>query len=72
MKNFAFEKGYNQIPVGKAKEVKAKLMKELGINSRPAWLSRLRGDVEPKVSEAEAIERVFAEYKIPKAEIWGT
>lgn len=44
-------------------------MEALGITTRMAFLNRLRGDVEPKVSEAKAIESIFAEFGIK--EVWG-
>lgn len=69
MNSYAFEKGFNQIPVGLVKKVKKELMEVLDIKSKPAWLNRLRGNVEPKVSEASAIETVFKKYGITK--IWG-
>lgn len=47
----------------------AKLMAALNINTRMAFLNRLKGEVEPKVSEARAIEAVFAEYGIK--DVWG-
>ena len=41
----------------------------LGITTNVAWLNRLNGKVEPKVSEAKAIEETFAKYGIK--EVWG-
>ena len=41
----------------------------LNITTRAAWGKRLKGDVEPKISEARAVESVFAEYGIK--EVWG-
>ena len=41
----------------------------LGLTSTPPFYQRLNGKVEPKVTEAEAIERIFAEYGI--TEVWG-
>ena len=69
MNTFSFQKGFNQVPYSKARKLRTDLKEVLKINSRPAWLNRLRGNVEPKVSEAQAIERIFAEYGI--SEIWG-
>lgn len=67
--NYSFKKGYNQVPVGKVKEVKAELMQELGIKSDPSWLTRLRGNYDPKVSDIRAIERVFSKHGI--TDVWG-
>ncbi|MGL5914159.1 MAG: hypothetical protein ACRCZB_08330 [Bacteroidales bacterium] len=44
-------------------------MAALKISSNPSFWARLNGHVEPKVSEAEAIERIFSEYGI--TEVWG-
>lgn len=69
MSVYSFQKGFNQVTVQEARKLRNDLKEALKINSRPAWLNRLRGNVEPKVSEAKAIEEVFAEYGI--TEIWG-
>lgn len=66
---FSFNKGWSQVKNGDISECRAKLMAALGINTRMAFLNRLKGEVEPKVSEAKAIEAVFADYGI-KA-VWG-
>lgn len=49
--------------------VKSEVMSALGITTNVAWLNRLNGKVEPKVSEAKAIEETFAKYGIK--EVWG-
>lgn len=66
---FSFLKGWNKVLQKDAKEVREKLMCALCITTNPGFLLRLRGRVEPKVSEAAAIEAVFAEYGI--TDIWG-
>jgi hypothetical protein len=66
---FSFKKGFDQVPVGKVPELRANLMKALDIKSYPAWLRRLRGEVDPKASEIRAVEEVFSTYGIKK--IWG-
>lgn len=66
---FSFNKGWLQVKNGDMSECRNKLMEVLGIKSRVAFLNRLKGDVEPKVSEVRAIESVFAEYGIK--DIWG-
>lgn len=68
---FAFERGYNEVPLGQAEEAKQELMKIFNISSRPAWLRRLRGEVKPKVDEYEAVEQVLARYGVPKSKVWG-
>jgi hypothetical protein len=47
-----------------------KIMNALGleVTSRASWALHLKGIVEPKVSEARAIENIFAEYGI--TDIW--
>ena len=54
---------------GDARVVKKKLWVALDIGSRQTFSERMKGKVEPRVSEAEAIERVFAEYGI--TDVWG-
>lgn len=49
--------------------VKSDIMQALCISSRPAWLARLNGTIEPKVSEAQAIEDIFKKYGV--SDIWG-
>ena len=44
-------------------------MDALGLTTKVAFYNRLNGDVEPKVSEAKAIEDIFNNYGI--TEIWG-
>lgn len=69
MENFSFKKGYSQVRRIDAQAVKEQIMNALGLTTRAAWWKRLNGIVEPKVSEAAAIESIFAEYGI--TEIWG-
>ena len=66
---FSFNKGWSQVKNGDVRRCRKKLMEALGITTRMAFLNRLRGDVEPKVSEAKVIESIFAEFGIN--EIWG-
>lgn len=69
MKSYSFKRGFDQVPVGVVKTVKSEIMAALGITTHPAWLNRLRGTTEPKVSEAQAIENVFKSHGIK--EVWG-
>lgn len=66
---FSFLKGWGQVTQNDSKQVKTEIMTALKINTRAGWGQRLRGDVEPRVSEAKAIEVIFAKYKI--TEVWG-
>lgn len=67
--NYSFKKGLDQVPLGKVQDIKSELMSALDIKSHPAWLRRLRGDVDPKASEISAIEGVFQKYGIKQ--VWG-
>ena len=62
--SYSFKKGFDQVPVGKAEAVKAELMMALKIESKSAWLRRLNGNVDPRVSEIAAVESVFAAHGI--------
>lgn len=66
---FSFEKGFNKVSIKNCKPLRNDLKSALKINSTPAWLNRLRGKIEPKVSEARAIEAIFSVYGIE--DIWG-
>jgi hypothetical protein len=68
-KKYPFKKGYDKVPGGIQPNVKAELMKVLNIKTRAAWLKRLKGEVEPTVSEAQNIEKVFRKHGI--TDIWG-
>lgn len=66
---FAFQLGLSQVKNRDIQKVKKELMQKLGLSSRMAFLNRVKGNVEPKVSEAKAIEETFAKYGIK--EVWG-
>ena len=68
-KKYPFKKGFDKVPGGSQPGVKAALMKVLNIKTRAAWLKRLKGEVEPTVSEFQAIEKVFRRHGI--TDIWG-
>lgn len=68
-KDFSFQKGWSQVKNGDLAECRDKLMAALNITTRAAWGKRLKGEVEPKISEVRAVENVFAEYGI--TEVWG-
>lgn len=69
VRSFSFKKGWNQLRHGDVEQARNKLMDALRLTSTPPFYQRLNGKVEPKVTEAEAIERIFAEYGI--TEVWG-
>jgi len=66
---FSFNKGWSQVKNGDIARCREQLMAALNISSRVAFLNRLKGEVEPKISEVRAIESVFAEYGI--TDVWG-
>lgn len=66
---FSFKRGFGQVKIKDQQSVRSKIMKALDINSRGAWRLRLEGEIEPRVSEAQAIEKIFSEYGIK--DIWG-
>jgi hypothetical protein len=69
---YSFEKGWSQRRKCDEWELRTKLSEamNLKIENRMGWSAHLRGIVEPKVSEAIAIEAIFAEYGI--TEVWGS
>lgn len=69
MRNYAFQKGFSQVMNKDVQAVRHEIMDALNVTTRPAFLSRLRGEVEPKVSEAEKIEAIFAKYGV--TDVWG-
>ena len=69
MKKFAFKKGYGQVQQKDLPAVRKELMSALGVNTRVSLGNYMRGLVEPKVTQAQAIEAVFNKYGI--TEIWG-
>ena len=66
---FSFRNGLDQVPSGLLRKVKEELMQALNIQTRAGFLTRVRGEVEPKVSEAKSIEAIFKQYGITK--VWG-
>jgi hypothetical protein len=69
MRNYAFQKGFSQVMNKDVQAVRHEIMEALNVTTRPAFLSRLRGEVEPKVSEAEKIEAIFSKYGV--TDVWG-
>ena len=66
---FSFQKGWYQVPQGKAAEVRKKIAVALGITTRMAFLHRMNGKVSHTPAEQEVIERIFSEYNI--TDVWG-
>lgn len=69
-KQQGFRSGLNQVKVGDYKEVVEELKKALGINNRNSFYAYRDGAIEPKVTQAEAVEGVFNRFGVTK-DIWG-
>ena len=69
MNNFSFQRGFSQVMQKDVAIVRAEIMTALDITTRSSWGARLTGKVEPKVSEAQQIEAIFAKYGIK--DVWG-
>ena len=68
MNKLSFKKGYEQVQIKDLQDVRSEIMHALGITTLQAFRNRMNGEVEPKVSEVQEIERVFNKYG--KKEIW--
>lgn len=66
---FAFRKGWSQLKLRDTKECRERIMKALNITTKVGFCQRMRGGVEPKVSQARALEEIFKSYGI--TDIWG-
>ena len=66
---FSFSKGWSQLRHCDAPVARKKLMRSLNVNTRQGFLNRMYGTVEPRVTEHESVERIFAEYGI--TDVWG-
>lgn len=64
MAKFSIRQGFGQVQNKDMITVKMRIMNILGIGSRTQWSAYLRGKVEPKVSQAQEIERLFCEFGI--------
>ncbi len=64
-----FQRGFSQLSVGDAKAAREELLKALGVNNEISFYNYRRGDIEPKASQAAAVEAVFHKYGI--TDIWG-
>ena len=70
MKNtgyYSFRRAYESLPHGKVNQVRQELMEVLGVGTVGLY-RRIRGEIEPRISEAKAIEKVFQKYGIKK--VW--
>lgn len=69
-KQQGFRNGLNQVKMGDYKKVVEELKKALGINNRNSFYAYRDGAIEPKVTQAEAVEGVFNRFGVTK-DIWG-
>ena len=51
-------------------KARTEIMQVLNITSRTGWNDRLKGKVQPKVTEKEAIESILNKYGVTQ-NIWG-
>lgn len=68
-KSKSFNKGLREVPHGKIKEVKKKLMAALGVTSPLGYRNRRNGRVDHTIDDCIAIEAVFSQYDIKQP--WG-
>lgn len=68
MSKFSFAKGFGQVQLKDADEVKAKIMAVFEIKNRTSWSDRLNGRIEPTVSQHESVEQVF--HSLGITDIW--
>ena len=66
---WGFIRGLQQLRVGEVEEVKAEIMAALKITTNVSYINRKTGKIEPKISEARAIEEIFAKRGI--TDVWG-
>jgi hypothetical protein len=64
MKIYGFKKGWVQANDKQKKSLMKGLMKIYGVTTVQAVYARIRGEVEPKVSEAEETAKLFARHGI--------
>ena len=68
---FSFYRGWEQRRAMDSDAIRDEIMSMLGIRTRMGWQDRLYGRTEPKVTEVERINAIFAKYCITE-NIWGT
>lgn len=66
---FSFRKGWKQLKQMDLVPVRTRIIEALNLKYVSSFYPRLNGESEPKMSEAQAIEAIFAEYGI--TDIWG-
>ena len=71
LKTYSFEKGYDKIAGGQQNSFRSDVMEALNLTTTQAFYIRMRGEVIPKVTEVEIIERLMLKYGVKKSNIWG-
>ena len=66
---FAFVRGMNRVPAMNVVQCKNEICSAMGWNNRTSYYKHLYGEIEPRVSEAQAIEQIFAKYGV--TDVWG-
>lgn len=65
-----FNAGYIQLRQMDVEDATTELWEALGINNRNSFTQYKTGKIEPKASQAAAVEAVFKKYGVTK-NIWG-
>lgn len=66
---YSFKKGWGKLQRKDSKDVMKDIMEALELDTTVSFYRRLRGEVEPKISEHESIEKIFASYGV--TDVWG-
>ena len=66
---FSFKKGWSQIKQCDVKKCREQLMEVFNITTRAGFCKRLNGEIEPRISHVQAVEKIFAKYGIK--DVWG-
>lgn len=69
MSKFSFSKGFGQVQLKDAEQVKTEIMAVFGNKSRQSWYDRLNGRYDPTKPQYDAVEEIF--HKRGITEIWG-
>ena len=68
---YSFNKGFYEVPAKKQPELREEIMRFLNLKTQNGWSRRIRGLVEPTISEYLGIVNIFSAYGVPKSKIWG-
>ena len=71
MKEFAFEKGFSCVMYKDVQAVRKEIMDALHITTYVQFRRRLKGEIIPRVTEKEDIEKIFRKYGVGVNDIWG-